>query len=253
MPNTATLSILGLFYADNSIFDDLYVPASVDSGLLIANILDQCSELECIYPDAEYMKFSISVWSAAEGPTWDRLAELDGLTYNPLENYDRWESETTGRDRSRDIKRTTSDAETTSGISHSEQDSTNSRSESTDNAENNVSNTVHNVTGYNTNTPVTDNADNATNSTNKTGTVSGSGSDNTKNNSVSSSESQRDGTDNTTEGEQENLVKNSHIHGNIGVKSAQQMIKESIDLAPQLNLVNYITESFKLRFCIMVY
>ena len=233
MPNRGTLSILGLYWADDSIFDDMYVPDSVDPSLVIANILDQCSELECIYPDAEYMKYSISLWSYAEGSTWDRLAELDGLDYNPIENYDRIETESTGRDKRRTM------TEKSSGISHSDQESS---QENTENS-NTAGSSAHNVTGYNTNTPVTDNTDNNAESTSKSGSVSGS----VKGNTGSSSETQG------SEGEQENLVKQSRIHGNIGVKSAQQMIRESIELAPQLNLVNYITESFKLRFCVMVY
>ena len=41
--------------------------------------------------------------------------------------------------------------------------------------------------------------------------------------------------------------------GNIGVTTSQQMLTSDIELAPKLNVFNYIIESFKNRFCIEVY
>lgn len=51
----------------------------------------------------------------------------------------------------------------------------------------------------------------------------------------------------------DNRQRNSHIHGNIGVTSSQQMIQSSLDLEPQLNVINYIVSAFKRRFCLLVY
>lgn len=225
MPNRATMSIWGLMTQDPTIFDEMVYPPEIDGTALVDNIVLECSELEILYPDAGFLKSAIGVWSTAELPTWQRLAELNGLQYNPIENYARTESETTGRDRKRTMK------ESSSGAAHSEQNSSENS--------NNAGSSSHNVTGYNTNTPVTENTDNSSVAASRNASV--------KDNSGSSS--YRDG----NEGEQENLVRQSHIHGNIGVKSSQQMIKESIDLAPQLNVIKYITESFKLKFCILVY
>ena len=45
----------------------------------------------------------------------------------------------------------------------------------------------------------------------------------------------------------------SRIHGNIGVTTSQQMLEQEIAVAPKLNVINYMIESFKNRFCIMVY
>ena len=47
--------------------------------------------------------------------------------------------------------------------------------------------------------------------------------------------------------------KMSRIHGNIGVTTSQQMLQQEIDIAPKLNIMNYIIDSFKNRFCIMVW
>ena len=42
-------------------------------------------------------------------------------------------------------------------------------------------------------------------------------------------------------------------YGNIGVTTSQQMAEQEIELAPKLNITNYIIDSFKNRFCLLVY
>ena len=46
---------------------------------------------------------------------------------------------------------------------------------------------------------------------------------------------------------------NSRIHGNIGVTTSQQMLTSELELIPELNLVDYITEDFKIEFCLYIY
>lgn len=246
MPNSATLTVWGLLTYNEDLFENIVLPNDVDAGLVVSNIALECSELELLYPDWDFMHdFAIPVWSAAELPTWDHVAEMAALQYNPIENYDRHESEITGRDRNLDKRRTTSDSETASGISHSDQEN----SQNTTGSDNSISQASHNVTGYNTDTPVTENTDNSSGAGSRSEAISGS----VKNNTGSSSELSRDGTDNTTEGETENLVRSSHIHGNIGVTTVAQMMAGELETYPKINVVNYITESFKRRFCILVY
>lgn len=45
----------------------------------------------------------------------------------------------------------------------------------------------------------------------------------------------------------------SHIHGNIGVTTSQQMLESELELRPKLNIFDVIITSFKNRFCLMVY
>lgn len=42
-------------------------------------------------------------------------------------------------------------------------------------------------------------------------------------------------------------------HGNIGVTTSQQMLEQEIDIAPKLNVYDYIIDSFRRRFCLLVY
>ena len=43
------------------------------------------------------------------------------------------------------------------------------------------------------------------------------------------------------------------VHGNVGVTTSQQMLEQEIVIAPKLNVYNYIIESFRQRFCLLVY
>lgn len=86
----ATLSILGLYNYDNTIFDNLVTPFE-DNENLIQNILMECAELEILYPDADFMKFAIGTWSQKQLPIWNKLYNTEKLEYNPLENANRTE------------------------------------------------------------------------------------------------------------------------------------------------------------------
>lgn len=44
-----------------------------------------------------------------------------------------------------------------------------------------------------------------------------------------------------------------HVHGNIGVTMAQQMISAELDLRAKYDMVHIIISEFKQRFCLMVY
>ncbi len=45
----------------------------------------------------------------------------------------------------------------------------------------------------------------------------------------------------------------SIISGNIGTMTTQKMLEEELEIAPKLNTINYMIESFKNRFCLLVY
>ena len=43
------------------------------------------------------------------------------------------------------------------------------------------------------------------------------------------------------------------VHGNIGVRSAQELVEQELELAYKTNLQQIIIDDFKKRFCILVY
>jgi len=95
----ALLTVMGLYEYDNTIFENLYLPTGVDREKMIDTIILESAELECIYPAPGFLKKAISLWSATRAMSWDRFYHATLLEYNPIENYDRQESETTTGNR----------------------------------------------------------------------------------------------------------------------------------------------------------
>ena len=76
MARGSRISLLGLYTWDNTIFDNFMIPSSVDRDVLINNLLMECSELEVLYTDSDFMKNAIEQWSKKEIDNWNRIEEL---------------------------------------------------------------------------------------------------------------------------------------------------------------------------------
>ena len=61
----ATITLWGLYKWDNTIFDTLVIPYTVEKEDIVNNILLECSELEVVYPDPDFMKTAIGSWATA--------------------------------------------------------------------------------------------------------------------------------------------------------------------------------------------
>lgn len=96
--SSSKLTMIGLYEYDPQIFDNLTLPEGLDKDTLIDNILLRSGEFEVIYPDADFMKFSIGAWSRKWSATITRWVTALAIEYNPLENYDRYEHWTDERD-----------------------------------------------------------------------------------------------------------------------------------------------------------
>lgn len=113
------ISVAALYEWDNTIFDNLVIPVTIDSDVLIDNILIDTEELECLYPDPAILKFSIGRWSARRLKSWnDMAAVLDVTDYNPFENVYRHEYRRTVQDR--DLTQKTSGSSTLSVSAYNE-------------------------------------------------------------------------------------------------------------------------------------
>lgn len=97
----ATMSILGLLNYDNDLFEDMVVPETIDKEKLVDNIVEECAELELLYPSALTMKAILPRWSSRRLPVWNRISEALTAEYNLLHNYDRTETWTDSREGSR--------------------------------------------------------------------------------------------------------------------------------------------------------
>ena len=98
---TLTLSILGLYNyvnarGESDLFEYLNVPDTVEKDVVVNNILMQAAPFEMLYTDADVLRDMIGIWSDAHVDIWARWSEAWELAseFNPLENFDRSESET---------------------------------------------------------------------------------------------------------------------------------------------------------------
>lgn len=99
MSRGTKLSLLGLYQYDNTIFDSFIMPGEIDRDVLINNLLMETAELEILYPDAEFMKSAITMWSRMRLHTWERVAIVLYEDYDPFVNIKRDETRTISEQR----------------------------------------------------------------------------------------------------------------------------------------------------------
>ena len=92
MGRAVNLSPLGLYNWDQSIFDLMQIPEALDKNTLVDNLLAETAELEVLYPNPVVFKNLVGVWSAKQLDIWNRLYATTQYEYNPIENYNRYET-----------------------------------------------------------------------------------------------------------------------------------------------------------------
>ena len=268
----SSVSILGLYNYDNTLFANMAYPTGFtanDKATLTNNLLMELAELEVVYPDVDFMKSAIGFWSAKEVVTWNRVYAAAQEEYNPIENYDRQESSTDVTDGTRQHSGTdTSTTTVDNDVVHSGSDTT--ANTGTDTTTNSGTDTITN-TGTDTTTNKIASYDSTVLQTHDTSDLLHGHTESTQHGLISStqhglsttlSHGEHIATDETVSGSMTHgekiddditLTHTSRIHGNIGVTTSQQMLEQELLVAPKLNIMNYIIESFKNRFCLMVY
>ena len=282
------MSVLGLYNNDDSLFGLMNYPEGMtdtDKDCVKNSILTECAELEVLYPNPNVMKNMIGLWSYKELFYWQRVYNASQLEYNPIENYRRNESETIEDDRTEehsgsDINRASgSDTSTDSGTDTLARTGTDTVTDSgSDTVEG--SSTVemeqggndrvdHNVSGYDSNLLVTSTEDETTYG--KTETTETEASNETTYGKIETRE--LDTLDTATygkvntfaHGKTDTLTHGEKIehggttertvlaYGNIGITTSQEMLTQEMEIAKILNVIPVIVESFKERFCLMVY
>ena len=282
MGRSITLSPLGLYNWDESIFDLMQIPSALDKPTLVQNLLAETAELEVLYPNPVVFKNLVGVWSAKQIDIWNRLYATTQYEYNPIENYNRYE---TGSDSG--TGRTThsgtdgrTEAITTGGkdtLDMTRRDGGTESENTTSNVEQGGQDVVtgadtkgHWIAGFDSQPSGQDDGlvkqtrdqDDVTTTTEYGRTEDAT---ETKQTTFGKTETNKD---ETTYGKTENITESKtygqqisttndgehelHAHGNIGVTTTQKLIREQreIDL---FNLYDIIIEDFKMRFCILIY
>lgn len=279
MARAVNLSPLGLYNWDNTLFDLMQIPSELDKPTLIDNLLAETAELEVLYPNPVVFKNLVGVWSAKQIDIWNRLYATTQYEYNPIENYNRYETGSTSGSGSTTHSGTdtTTEATTHGGTDTTTEATTHGGTDTrTENIELGGEDTTtgadtkgHWIAGYDAPTPTTADdglfkqtrdQDDATTTTeygrteeiqeskvygetiNKTGGI-------THGETINKTGGLTHGEQVVTSNDGEHDL---HAHGNIGVTTTQKLIREQreVDL---FNLYDIIIEDFKMRFCILVY
>lgn len=223
---TATMSVLGLYQWDNTLFSLLSLPEGLDKDTLVDFILAECSDLEILYPNPEVLKSLIGVWSVTEQYTWGKLYQTMILQYNPIDNYDRTETRTFASQAAGNSTDGGTDTVT----------SADTGSDSTTGSSTNVNQVKAFDTAANTFTD------------REKDTVSNSGS--TTYGKTNTNTTRYGHTNGNTYSK--NDTENIRAFGNIGVTTTQQMIEQERETA-KFNIYQVILDEFKQRFCVLVY
>lgn len=236
----ASLTIFGLYEHNPEIFSAMAVPTQLVKEDVIAEILAECSDFALIYPDYDIMKMLIGVWSRNERLIWQRLAESEEIEYNPIENYDRYEE--SNRSVVNNSRGSVKGNATSVQADEQKTDRTGTAVGSTQNG----STQTNGQTACDSNT-FKDTSRAIVDGEQSSQTMTG---DTSKGSSVSTGASERkDESENESAG---NEAFSSHIHGNIGVTQAADMLERYREVS-KFCTVDYIVNSFKQRFCVQVY
>lgn len=248
----ARLSILGMYNYDNTIFDDFQLPERIPRNMFLNNLLLECAEFGCVYPDTGFFKMALKSWSEMELSTWEWLLDTQHYDYNPIWNVDVHDSERIDNKETRNLQGTNNETRDLAGTN------------------NNTKNLTTTDTGT-VNTKFSDsdvqevdvNAFNSGSGTRRETTTTRYGKNELETRNLSSNTTGTDnyqstdtGTDNYTSTDTGTIDNNNkrefYKRGNQGVTTTQQMIREEQALA-KFNIDDYIINEFKKRFCILLY
>ena len=242
-----TIPLVSIYNYDNTLLDGLHVPdvndlpadieyispiPELSDATLHMQLLFELGEMSPVYTDPDVLKKMIEIWSEIQNPNWLQLWQTTLLKYNPIWNKDGSYTETrafqlaghkTGSvdfDESRSS--TESGSETKSGTASSS--------------------STHSVTGYDTNalSPASGETGSGTSGENNSASATGSQTTSADTGTV----------DDETRSENETISRIDH--GNIGVTTTQQMIKEQREVV-EFNIYRFIIDSFKKQFMVMLW
>ena len=174
----------------------------------------------------------IGLWSAAELPIWRKLYETTQLVYNPIWNKDGTVTETESRSHI--------GVDNGSGDESFRSEGSSSRNQS-DSAERSGEITQQ-VSAYDASTFQNREKENNSDETSASSTE----------HVIADNENQTERSDIRDTYDADDRTYERRETGNIGVTTTQQMIQEEREV-DQFNIYDYIVQSFKRRFCLLVY
>ena len=222
--------IRALLAYDNTLFDNFTAPTDpectpVDLDLIINRILYKYGDAPLFTPDPAVMKFYIGEWSERRQPLWNRFYKAVLEEYDPLSNYDRTEKTTDYLTNGHKIV-------TNDNLEHGHKVVSNDDLTAGTSVENQIS--ADNASTYQ---PDSKSINSGTDKRDMSETHSG-----TDKHSISETHSGVDKRD-----------YDSHVFGNIGVTTSQQMLQSELDIIPELDLIEFVADDFHSEFNLMLY
>ena len=272
------ITLNGWLQYDPTIFDGVILPEDYDRDALLAEIMSRSGELYTYHQVPYVLKENIRLWFSRNFLNFDRMMAALMAEYNPIENYDRHEDWTRTPNLTDEAKHTGSDSVEASGT-----DSTEASGSDTDTLSGNDT-TTRGYSNYNeSSTRTGDDTTERTVSAFDSGTyqpaektvetfgsvkdskdITGSYDDSTDYGKVDTMDYGRK--DETTYGRKDETTFNStltdrhtgdekytsHVHGNIGVTTSQQMITSELELR-KFDIYEEIAARFEHEFLVQVY
>jgi len=190
---TYKVTLIGQLTYKPDLFDALALPEGYDRDLFIDALVMHFGDCPCLYTDPSYMARFMASWSRAHKDSLERLLGAFTATWNPIENYDRYETYT---DKGTGSGTAKSNSAGDTEYLRSADDSSAYVQETKDRSENN---------------------------------------------------------DTTTSNSKSELTHDAHIHGNIGVTTATQMLRETVGFSEDYSLYDVAARMLATDLLLLVY
>ena len=222
-------TLFGALQYDPTLFDDIALPENIDKQILLDTIIQHCGDLKPYYQHPLMLKHNITSWFSRMYFSFDKMMGALKSEFNPIENYDRYE------------ERHTSESESSSESSSESASASTASSLSESSSANHSESELHDVSAYNESgySPADQNRI--------------AGKDSTSNSSDTNTNQKSNRSTNLSTNHIRRYGETSHLHGNIGVTRADEMIRTTIDMYEEIDVYNIIARMFEKEFLIQIY
>lgn len=225
---------------DKTLFDNIVLPPDISKDMTADLILEWYGPQDVTYDNPKIFKYYINRWFERKKYTIQKLWETLNFEYNPIENYNRLEET---QEVNKDVENTTGSLTT--------DDTTNrvyDRNETGTQTDHTDRDTVtdNQVSPYNANTYVNDTKSTVNEGIDYTSNTTDTIKDTDNTDFMGQQDSKTDFTS-----DRDKVIK-SHIHGNIGVTTTQQMIREEREIV-QFDLYEWIAKEWAKTFIVQTW
>ena len=273
---SAKMTLIGMYNYRDDIFNELVLPSGIDADLFKQSLLMKGGEFEVLYPDPDFLKYSIKIWSSKWFRTFSEWLRGTEQRWNPIYNYDRFE-ESRNENRKEFDSKTTADYSDQRRVDLDDTRTADLKDARTANLQDKTvfdntdtttqtdqMTTEHQVAAYDSSSYSPSSKDIVNNGQSKldhTGdvTTEKTGTDTTEH--TGTDIMKHTGTDNTarkgtlsdnTGSEQTHDIHEAHLYGNIGVTTSAAMLKEFYDVS-SWSLYDHMSDVFISELLIPVY